>query len=562
MKSVFLFFLVYLSGEIVFNEIMYDPDPSIGLPEYEYLELFNRSGSEIDIENWILDAGNRKLIFPKHTMKPEEYLLLVYPGSSLLYTEAADILEIMESKTLLLNQGEILYLTDEEENLIDWIEYSPGMHSEPYYRNGGWSLERLDPDRLCGEEENWGTSKSRAGGTPGRENSIYRENPDYIPPEITDLFVIDSLTLVLLFSETMQAEALQQKTSYNIDNGHLNPVMAEVIGPYNREVILTLDKELKSGRDYILEITGQITDCSGLAMKTRQKYRFALPVRPEEKDLLISEILFDPHPGCPEFVEIYNPSGKTLDLDDIRIAMRDPATGRFISILGVVIRPHLVFPGDYFVFSRDPDVLQQCYYVSKLSALIQVPDLPSFGNKTGNILILDKWLTVIDEFHYSDEMHFPLLNSHKGVSLERLSYSSPSEGVANWHSASSMEGFATPGRENSQSACTASFESAILVNPEVFSPDQDGVDDICFIHYHLDYPGSVINVRIFDPRGRTIKTIAANELAGTEGFFSWDGTDMLGYRARAGIYLILTEVFDLKGRSRKYKRTCVLSPGK
>ena len=82
MKSLCLFFLVHFSPEVVFNEIMYDPVPSIGLPEYEFVELFNRSSSEIDIGNWALYAGSREIIIPECRMKPEEYLLLVYPGTS------------------------------------------------------------------------------------------------------------------------------------------------------------------------------------------------------------------------------------------------------------------------------------------------------------------------------------------------------------------------------------------------------------------------------------------------------------------------------------------------
>ena len=203
MESVALFFLVHFSVEIIFNEIMYDPLPSIGLPEYEFLELFNRGNTEIEIGNWVLDAGNGELVFPACQMKPGECLLLAYPGTSDLYPEVDNIIELMSNKTMLLNQGELLYLRDKEGNLVDWIEYSPSMHSDAYYSNGGWSLERIDPERLCGENDNWGTSKHRDGGTPGRQNSIFGSNPDYIQPEILKIYVGDSITIILEFSESM-----------------------------------------------------------------------------------------------------------------------------------------------------------------------------------------------------------------------------------------------------------------------------------------------------------------------------------------------------------------------
>ena len=82
MKSMYLFFLVNFSPGVIFNEIMYDPLPSVNLPGYEYLELFNNSNSDIDIGNWIINSGSSEILIPGHRMKSGEYLLLVYPGSS------------------------------------------------------------------------------------------------------------------------------------------------------------------------------------------------------------------------------------------------------------------------------------------------------------------------------------------------------------------------------------------------------------------------------------------------------------------------------------------------
>ena len=560
MKSVILFFLAQFSGEIIFNEIMYDPLPSNGLPEYEYLELFNRGNRAIDLYNWLLDAGGGELTFPPYILKPGEYVLLAFPGTSDMYPEAANIIELMKSKTELLNQGELLYLRDDEGNLVDWIEYSPTMHSDEYYSSGGWSLERIDPERLCGGTDNWATSRDKEGGTPGRQNSIFGSNPDYIHPEVSKIYVGDSNSVMLEFTEPMMPWPAIDPACYRIDNGLIEVIKIEVIGPQYREARLTLDRRLEEGKIYRIELTGALKDCSGLEMLLGQIYKFALPVRPTENSLLISEILFDPLPGCPEFVEMYNHSDKTIDLMDIRIARRDAGTGQVIKIVSPVTSNHLVFSGDYIVLSRDPIILQQCYFTG--GRLVTVTDLPSFDNQSGNILVLDRWLNVIDELNYNSDMHFPLLSVVSGVSLERLSYDIPAMDLSNWHSASSMEGFATPGRKNSQQAGTGLHELAISIEPEIFSPDQDGIDDLCFIHYRFSKPGKILNVKIFDPGGRMIRKIAENELSGMEGFLTWDGIDMNGRLSRTGIYLVLVDVFDLQGKNLQYKRTCVLSPGR
>ncbi len=570
MKSAVLLFLIcpfLFTGaysryaDVVFNEIMYDPDPVVGLPAYEYLELFNRTDADIDLEGWLLDVGKKEFILPGHTIAAKEFLLLAYPGTSGEYSGASGILECMKGKTLLLNEGEVLYLYDRKGNLIDWVEYSPAMHSDAYYRNGGWSLERIDPDRLCGGPDNWCTSGSREGGTPGRVNSVYRSNPDFVRPEVSNVYMDDSLTLVVVFSESMQPGTIGDASRYLISSGIPGILEAEVPGPFNSESRLLLDRSPGEGKEYVLEITGELTDCSGLSVPAGQRHRFARPAEPSWNDLLISEILFNPWPGCPEFIEIFNHAGIAFDIADLRIGSRDPVSGDPVHVRDPDESHRLVFPGDYFVFSREPGVLLQYYQASDPSRFVRVNSMPALDNKAGNIVILDKWLNAIDEFSYNADMHFPLLKNDRGVSLERLSFEHVTASPANWHSASSAEGFATPGRENSQFVRFDPDGSSLLVEPEIFSPDQDGTEDICYIRYRFSRPGNVISVLILDAKGRTIKRIARNELAGTEGFFQWDGTDMYGRRAWAGIYLVLVEVFDLKGVVRKFKKTCVLSPG-
>ncbi len=46
-------------GDVIFNEIMYDPLPEIGLPGYEYIELFNGSGYTISMDGWSVKMGNK-----------------------------------------------------------------------------------------------------------------------------------------------------------------------------------------------------------------------------------------------------------------------------------------------------------------------------------------------------------------------------------------------------------------------------------------------------------------------------------------------------------------------
>jgi hypothetical protein len=562
MKSVILIFFLQITGEVVFNEIMYDPMPAIGLPEYEYLEFHNTGQQEIELEGWTLDTGHRQEVFPSCRIRPGGYLLLVYPGSSGLYPDADGPLELMSGRTLLSNQGELLCLYDQKGNLADWVFYAPDMHTESYYAEGGWSLERIDPARSCGGHENWSTSVSRKGGTPGSRNSVYRSNPDYVRPFLSDIYIRDSAHILVEFSEPMQAETVGDPARYIVGSGNNQAVLAEVLHPMNRKVILTMQTALEEGRIYELRLDGGMKDCAGLEILSGGFHRFGLPAPPEPNAVLISEILFDPMPGCAEFIELYHHGDQVMDLYDMRMAVRDPLTGMISGITTPADRSTLVFPQEYIVLSRAPESLQQYYTTGHDARYVEVRGLASNDDRSGAILVLDKWLGIMDELEYDVRMHHPLLANTTGISLERLSYELPARDRSNWHSASSLEGYATPGRENSHGPGNMGRNTEILVDPVVFSPDMDGENDICYIHYAFGYPGNIIGARVFDAKGRLIHIIAENQLAGTKGFMSWDGRDLAGRRARTGIYLILVQVFDMQGRIRRYKETCVLSPGR
>jgi hypothetical protein len=556
-------FLFYVPGpnDIIFNEIMFDPSPAIGLPEFEYIELFNRSPYPADLGGWTLSTGNKLYLFPPVVIPGGDYLVLGYGGTADQFGSAHLFLELLSSRTSLPNDGTMLQLSDRDEILIDWMVYEPSMHDKDYYAEGGWALERLDTERQCMNRDNWATSKSSVGGTPGQENSVNRDNPDRLPPSLANLYLPDSSTLIIEFSEGMDPGSLMGLNSYLVKPGPAYPRYVEYLAPENRTVILHFDQSFDQGKQYQLEISESLVDCAGLAVSSGRIQRFALPLLPAKNEVLISEILFDPLPYCPRFIEIHNPGFKTFDLADLRIAKQNSKNGQIESISPITGEHHLFFPGDYLAVTDDPVGLMDCCYVHDPETLVRCKGLPAMDDREGTILILDKYLKVLDEMSYDQQMHYPLLSSTEGVSLERISFDVSFDHASNWHSAAATEGYATPGRINSQFLLSANLNEGIEIEPEIFTPDQDGHHDFVMIRYFFPHPGAMAAILVLDPRGRIIRTIAENQLLGSEGFFTWDGSTDHGQQARTGIYLVYVRIFDAKGKVRKYKKTCVLSPG-
>ena len=153
---------------------------------------------------------------------------------------------------------------------------------------------------------------------------------------------------------------------------------------------------------------------------------------------------------------------------------------------------------------------------------------------------------IIDKVSYLDEWHFDLLDNTDGVSLERIDPNGSSDSKFNWHSAAEDVGFATPGRKNSQYRPAVS-NGEITFTEDIFSPDNDGYQDILQVTYNLTNSGLLGKAQIFDDRGRLVRTIFTNELVGSLGTFSWDGTTDQQVKASIGIYVLVFEVFSTDG---------------
>jgi hypothetical protein len=112
---------------------------------------------------------------------------------------------------------------------------------------------------------------------------------------------------------------------------------------------------------------------------------------------------------------------------------------------------------------------------------------------------------------------------------------------------------------NSQFTVSFAPDGDIWIEPELFSPDNDGYNDVVSVYYAFSEPGYVANITLYDARGNVIRKLLQNGLLGTSGSYSWDGLDQGKYQSPMGIYLFYVEVFDLNGRIHRFKKTCVLA---
>lgn len=540
--------------DVLINEIMADPDPPVGLPTVEWVELFNASAYTIDLSGWSFSDPSTKQTLSDVILQPDSFLILCATASKNLLSPFGKVAGL-NSFPSLNNSGDSLTLRDAGGKIISAVNYSDSWYGSTAKKDGGWSLELIDPNNPCGGGNNWKASVDLSGGTPGRRNSVFGSNPDITSPDLLRAIVVDSIHITLLFSETMDSASLAKTSHYSIDNKIGLPVTA-LPDASGLQVTLQLPVKLKQGTVYHVTVTG-VTDCSGNLISNENEATFAIPEPIDSFDIVINEVLFNPLTNGYDYIELYNRSDKVLDLKDLFVASRNDSA--ILTGTKQVSTGYLFFPGEYAVITQNPDWVQQHYTVLNPKALIKITTLPTMPDAAGNIALLTAGQKVIDELYYKESWQLPLLDSKEGVALERMSFDSPTQDSMNWHSAAASVGFGTPTYKNSQYRDINETSNEIVIDPQVFSPDQDGYNDLAVIQYKFSQPGFVGSFRIYDKEGRLIRDLIKNESLAQSGFFTWDGTTDDGVRAKVGIYIVYAEVFDLSGTVKKLKKTCVLA---
>lgn len=550
----FTYFLAEIPqyGDIIFNELFTDPTPVVGLPEKEFVELYNNSNKTFDLAGWQFVNTTNSKVLPTFNLLPKEYVILCSAADTALFSSYGKVIGI-SSWVSLTNSSDSLTLLDDKGSIIDAIFYSDLWYNTVTKKDGGWTLELISPTNPCNGAANWTASIDPIGGTPGKQNSVFDTLPDITIPAILSVTITDSVTIEIRFSEKMDESSLLSAT-YQFNNG-LAVVSTLPDSLLFDLVILKLNKQMNKSINYTVTVSGA-SDCSGNIMN-QYKATLVLPDNGGMGDLVINEVLFDPRGDGADFIEIYNNSLKSIELKNWTLAniSKDTiANKKIISELNFSLQS-----GSYIVLTKDSLNIKKEYSMSAEGLFLQMPSLPTYSNDMGVVILINDKNQVVDRFDYNDKMHFSLLNSFDGVSLERLDFNRPTNDKTNWHSASESVGFATPGYKNSQSNQDKISGSNFTIVPEVFSPDNDGFDDVVNVNYKFDSPGYVANVIIYDSRGRQIKHLVKGQLLGNEGTFSWDGISDNLEQARIGIYIIFTEVYDLDGNVKHSKIPCVVA---
>ena len=396
--------------------------------------------------------------------------------------------------------------------------------------------------------------------TSGNATGFYYDNffvgpivPDNVPPKVLSASTIVDSLLNVKFNEAMDQTSSEIPGNYFVNNGIGNPVSAQRDASDFTIVHLTFSTHFTEGLENILAVTN-VSDVSlnVISSGNTKQFTFYNPHPADSGDVVINEVLFSARTGGVEFMEIYNRSHKAIYLNSLKLTrLPDPS-------VVLTVNNEILVPNGYMVLTDNPSIVKSQYFTENPNAFLQM-NLPDLHIDEDILVLQGTSSQTFDQLHYFSSWHFPLLNDLHGVSLERLNPNRPTQNQTNWHSAAESAGFATPGYRNSQNDNSAGNGDELNVDPEIFSPDEDGHNDVVNVHYHFSNSGNVANVIVYDSKGRLIRNLVNNELIGNDGSFSWDGITNSYDKARIGMYIFYIEVFDLNGDTKSFKKTCVLA---
>ncbi|AEA43898.1 lamin tail domain-containing protein [Fluviicola taffensis] len=533
---------IAVKGDLLISEIMIDPSPVIGLPELEFIEIYNKSNKFIDLTGWKIGDQSGDGTISSGFINPGQYKILCATASMTDFPGSSGVSSFPSYN----NSSDDVVLKNNSGVIIDKISYSDSWYQDPIKKAGGYTLELINPNDPCSDASNWIASTSGTGGTPGSQNSVYSITPDTQIPSITSLIALSPNYVEIHFSEGMDSSSLVNATLTTSPNLTVQSIFVQ--SAFSNQAVITFNENLALSQYYTLSY-GSISDC--WLNNTTVTGSFALADVPQVGDLIINEILFDPATGGSDFVEIYNRSSKVINLKDLFIANYKDDTIQ-------LTQNYFMRPGSYAVLTPDSNY-QKAIFPEAVLGTFYNTSLPALNNDSSTIMLLYNNL-IIDQVSYSEDWHLSLIDDTENKTLERIHPEGASSSASNWHTAAEAIGFGTPGKINSQ-YMTGTISSTFGTTEPIFSPDNDGFQDVILFQYNFE-SGMTATLKIFDSQGREVHTLFSSELLAQQGAFSWDGVYSNNQKAPVGIYIAVIEAFSTNGGKQFAKRVGFTLAGK
>jgi hypothetical protein len=528
-----------LPFDLVFNEVYHIPIEASPLSVSEFVELCNRSDRVIRTEGLRFADRLSDAVLSEGVLFPGQFLLLTSSASSSIAAPGALVMGLSGFPSL-NNDGDHLRLFSNL-TLIDEVDYQNSWHTNESRAKGGWSLERVRINDLCGTGNNWATSTSPAHGSPGGMNSVQRAD-DVPGPRIESVQVhhVDSALLTL---------------NQRIDTSHHTQFLLDGTAVWAKsnstfEWSLSWNGPLERGTTHSWQVL-DAKDCtaSPIDLPAFEAYWC------DSGEVVVNELLFNPRSGGSDFLELRNQAAYPIDLTGWTMCAEDDLRDL---IWSTPLHSGDLQPQELMVVLEDSSDIALRYPFHDAKRFLH-GDLPAYNDREGVVVICDPTQTVIERFAYDASMHFELITDPEGVSLERIQPHMPASQRDNWHSASESVGFASPGLPNSQYLAGGASKSHVSLTSNHISPDGDGHEDLLGIQIKPFSNGFAANVAIYGTSGMLERSVATAFPLGLDNTLFWDGLSDWGRVSKPGLYVVWVDLYNTNGDRSQYRIPVVVA---
>ena len=158
--------------DVLITEFLPDPSPAVGLPESEFIELKNRSRTDLNLHNWNISNGSSAAtVKVDYILKADSFVILCSNAAVPSFSPLGATLGVSGFPAL-NNDAGVIILSTETGAVIHALQYDKTWYDNDIKSSGGWSLEMKDPETPCAGAANCLASQSPVGGTPGKINSV------------------------------------------------------------------------------------------------------------------------------------------------------------------------------------------------------------------------------------------------------------------------------------------------------------------------------------------------------------------------------------------------------
>lgn len=575
---------------IIISEIMYDPPVGANATADEFVELYNASSTlSINLRGWRI-GGTVNLTLSDsggtgagNTILPPRSFAVVFSPS--YFTAGQFYRNRIPLGALVLRASGSLSLSNTADT-VTLLTPSGLEVARTFYvgndRNKGFSLEKIILDRND-SPANFAPSLTQ-GGTPGFINSVTPKDRDLAlridaqfstPPQtaITIPYAVQNRGL-LAFGAGATTRVFEDRNR----NGIGEPTEQISVATLMRDLApsdavrqsFTYTPRASTPVEFILTLSvAGDEDTSNNTARTR------LLSGTPRRSIVINEIMYAPiqdpndfKPDQPEYVELFNRSDAPVDLRSWFITDAPNERGEFNRFFFAQdsLENYVLQPNEYAVIAPDRATVRDSTRLVQFFTYLQndrnakiftsvrssptsrtnLSDL-SLSNEGDLVALYDNTGFLVDSVRYLPRWHNPFFSSTRGLSLERINPNGGSNDARNWTTSTNREFGGTPARQNSVFAPPPEISgtaSTLALSPNPFSPDGDGRDDFLVIRYQLQGTANRIRIKIFDARGRLVRTLANSEPSGAQGEVIWDGLDDNRQQLRIGIYIIYLEALD------------------